>query len=272
MYREVVLVRVSTAAVALAMSVLLTVGCTAGDSKKRPQPPAGAATSGSASSPAPAAATVDLQKAVEELTKTSYRYTMKAGDATGSGSVDQAAKQRSMTVTVAAEGEDYKTEVLILDTETYVRISGLPVAGLDGKKWLRVDLAKIKSFAALGIRDIDDPTGVKTLSRTIATIEKTGERSYKGTLDLSKGSAAFGLDEAAVRQLGEKAKAIPFEATVNDKGKVATWKMTVPPHGSEKEVTYELAFTNHGERFPLTKPASATVTSAPDAVYQMLQA
>jgi hypothetical protein len=267
-------VRVLTAAVALAVSVLLTAGCTGGDNKKRPQPPAGVGPTGAtaSASSAAAAATVDLQKAVEELTKTSYRYTIKAGDANGSGSVDQTAKQRSMTMTVAAEGEDFKTEVLILDTETYVRISGLPVAGLDGKKWLRIDLTKIKSFTALGIRDIDDPTGVKTLSRTIATIEKTGERSYKGTLDLSKGSAAFGLDEAAVRQLGEKAKAIPFEATVNDKGKVATWKMTVPPHGSEKEVTYELAFTNHGEKFPLTKPAAATVTSAPDAVYQMLQA
>jgi len=266
-------VRVSVAVAALAAGVLLTSGCTGGDAKKNP-PPKADGSSGTAASPtssAAAAATNDLQAAVAELTKTSYKYTFKAGDASGSGSVDQTVKHTSMSVTVAAEGEDFKTEVMILDTELYAKISGLPVPGLDGKKWLRIDRSKIKSFAALGIQDIDDPTGVKTLSKTIGTITKTGERSYKGTLDLSRGSAAFGLDEAAVRQLGDKAKAIPFEATVNDKGKLATWKMTVPPHGAEKEVTYELTFTNHGEKFALTKPAAGNVANPPEAVYQMLQ-
>ena len=259
--------------VAVAAGVLLAAGCGSDGDDKGGSNKGGA--SGNQSSPptaaessAAAAATNDLNAAVQELTKTSYRYTMKAGDAAGNGTVDPAAKQSSMTITVV----EFKTEVLIIDPELYARISGLGLPGVDAKKWLRIDRTKIKSFAALGIRDVNDPTGVNTLAKTIATIQKTGDRSYKGTLDLSKGSDAFGLDEAAVRQLAEKARAIPFEATVTDAGKLATWKMTIPAHGAEKETTFDLAYTEHGGTFPLTKPPAGQTANPPQTVYDMLQA
>jgi hypothetical protein len=253
----------------LAVGVLLAAGCSGDDKKKEAQ--AQASASAVAASSAAAVATTDLRAAVGELTKTSYKYTMKAGDASGQGSIDPAAAQRGMTVSISAEGPPFKTELLSLGPELFARISGLPVPGIDGKKWMRIDRSKIKSFGALGIRDIDDPTGVTTLSQTIVTIQKTGDRAYKGTLDLSKGSAAFGLDEAAVRQLAEQAKSVPFEATVNDKSKLASWKMTIPAHGSEKEITFELAYTEHGGSFPLTKPAAGETANPPQTMYDMLQ-
>jgi hypothetical protein len=255
----------------LAAGVLLAAGCgSSGDSGSKK---GGGGTSTKSSAPtaaessAAAAATGDLNAAVQELTKTSYKYSMKAGDASGTGTVDPALKQSSMTITVA----EFKTEVLIIDPELYARITGLPLPGVDAKKWLRIDRTKIKSFAALGIRDVNDPTGVNTLAKTIATIQKTGDKSYKGTLDLSKGSDAFGLDEAAVRQLAEKAKAIPFEATVNDAHKLATWKMTIPAYGAEKETVFELAYSEHGGKFPVTKPAAGQTATPPQTVYDMLQ-
>jgi hypothetical protein len=258
----------SLAVGALAVIVLFAAGCT-GDSKKEAE--AKASASAVAASSAAAVATDDLRTSVSELTNTSYKYTIKAGDANGGGSIDPAIQQRGMNLAVAAEGGQFKIELLLIGPELYVRVAGLPIPGIDANKWLKIDRSKIKSMAALGIRDIDDPTGVKTLSQTIATIQKTGDRSYKGTLDLSKGSAAFGLDEAAVRQLAERAKAVPFEATVNDKGKLATWKMTIPPHGSDKEIAFELAYTDHGGSFPLTKPAAGETANPPQVVYDMLQ-
>jgi hypothetical protein len=254
----------------LAAGVLLAAGCTA--DKNRGEPAAKASASAAASSSAAAAAaTGDLRAAVRELAASSYKYALKAGDASGDGSVDPAAKQTSMSIAVAAEGEQFRTQVLSFDTELFARITGLPLPGLDGRKWLRIDRTKIRSFGALGIKDIDDPTGVKTLSTSIATIEKTGERSYKGTLDLSKGSAAFGLDDVAVRELGTKARAVPFEATVNAAGKLETWKMTIPAHGSEKETPFTLTYSEHGGTFTVSKPAGADVVNPPQAIYDMLQ-
>lgn len=221
-----------------------------------------------AESSAAAAATSDLNAAVQELTRTSYRYSMKAGDASSSGTVDPAVKQSTMTVSVV----EFKTEVLVVDPELYVRIKGLGLPGLDENKWLKIDRAKIKSFAALGINDVNDPTGVNTLAKSVATIQKTGERAYKGTLDLSKGSDAFGLDEAAIRSLAEKARAIPFEATVNEGNRLATWKMTIPAYGAEKETTFDLAYTEHGGSFPVARPPANQTANPPQTVYDMLQA
>ncbi len=255
----------------VATGVLLAAGCGSGDDSGSKKDGGAASTQSSAptaaESAAAAAATTDLNAAVQELTKTSYKYSMKAGDASGTGTMDPVAKQSSMTITVA----EFKTEVLIVDPDLFARISGLPLTGVDAKKWLRIDRTKIKSFAALGIRDVNDPTGVNTLAKTIATIQKTGDRSYKGTLDLSKGSDAFGLDEAAVRQLAERSRAIPFEATVNDAGKLATWKMTIPAYGAEKETPFELAYSEHGGKFPVTKPAAGETANPPQLVYDMLQ-
>lgn len=264
-----------TVAAAVA-SVLLATGCTDDDGPKTSSGAPGAngrnVTDGrpttAAESSAAAAATGDLNAAVQELTRTSYRYSMKAGDAASNGTVDPAAKQSTMTVTVV----EFKTEVLIIDPELYLRIRGLGLPGLDENKYLRIDRAKIKSFAALGIHDVNDPTGVNTLAKTIATIQKTGERSYKGTLDLSKGSNAFGLDEAAIRSLAERARAIPFEATVNEGRKLATWKMTIPAYGAEKETTFDLAYTEHGGSFPVARPPANQTANPPQTVYDMLQA
>jgi hypothetical protein len=254
-------------------AVLLAAGCTSDDepgSGSQAGGPAGTKSSPptAAESSAAAAATSDLNAAVQELTRTSYRYTMKAGDASSNGTVDPAVKQSTMTVSVV----EFKTEVLIIDPELYVRIRGLGLPGLDENKWLKIDRTRIKSFAALGIHDINDPTGVNTLAKTIATIQKTGARSYKGTLDLTKGSDAFGLDDAAIRALAEKARAIPFEATVNEGNKLATWKMTIPAHGAEKETTFDLAYTEHGGSFPVARPPANQTANPPQTVYDMLQA
>ena len=258
-------------AVATAVTaVLLAAGCTDDGPKTSSKPPGSTKSSApsAAESAAAAAATSDLNAAVQELTRTSYKFSMKAGDAASTGTVDPKTKQNSITVTVV----EFKTEVLLVDPEVYARITGLPLPGVDPAKWLKIDRTKIKSFGALGIHDLNDPTGVNTLAKTIATIQKTGDRAYKGTLDLSKGSDAFGLDAAAVRALAEKARAIPFEATVNEGNKLATWKMTIPAYGSEKETTFDLAFTEHGGSFPITKPPANQTANPPQTVYDMLQA
>ena len=256
-------------------AVLLAAGCTDDGPKTSSGAPGANGTAGTngkptsaAESSAAAAATSDLNAAVQELTRTSYKYSMKAGDAASNGTVDPAAKQSTMTVTVV----EFKTEVLIVDPELYVRIRGLGLPGLDENKWLKIDRTKIKSFAALGINDVNDPTGVNTLAKSIATIQKTSDRAYKGTLDLSKGSDAFGLDEAAIRSLAEKARAIPFEATVNEGNKLATWKMTIPAYGAEKETTFDLAYTEHGGSFPVARPPANQTANPPQTVYDMLQA
>jgi hypothetical protein len=46
--------------------------------------------------------------------------------------------------------------------------------------------------------------------------------------------------------------------------------MVIPAHGTEKETPFELAYSEHGGKFPIDKPAGAV--EPPAAVYDILQA
>jgi hypothetical protein len=254
---------------ALGAGVALAAGCTGrGDDGTANLPSAPDSASASAAASAAVQAGGDLRTAVRELTANSYRYTLKAGDTSGSGAVDPVAKAADLTLAVAAE---FSIQARVIGTDYYAKITGLDMPGVDGRRWLHIDATKVKSLASLGIADVNDPSGVGAAAGTIATIEKTGDRSYRGTLDLTKGAAGLGMDEVAVRQLGPQARSVPFEATLNEQGRVATWKITIPAYGSQKQTVYEVTYTDHGARSDVRRPPAGEISEAPDAVYQMLQ-
>jgi hypothetical protein len=47
--------------------------------------------------------------------------------------------------------------------------------------------------------------------------------------------------------------------------------MTIPAYGAEKETSFQLAYSDHGGKFPVTKPAAANRRNPPQVVYDMLR-
>jgi hypothetical protein len=265
-------VRISGALAVLSLgaAIALTSGCTGG---RTATGPAGSNASASASGAAAQAQAVDqLAAAVRGLTTDAYRYTVQAGDTNGNGFLDPDQNTASLSVGIAAEGEPYKVDALVLDKDYYVKLSGFPVAGVNSTRWFHVAGAKIKSLAAVGIKDINDPTGASNLTTSVASVRKSGDRSFTGTLDLTKGSNGIGLDDVAVAQLGDKVTSVPFEATVNNEGRLERWKMTIPASGASEAISYEVGYSDFGRVPTLSRPPASEVAEAPEAVYQMLRA
>lgn len=248
--------------VGLAVSILLAGGC--GDDKEKKSGDEKATAS-------PVSASAELTSAVEALSKATYKYTIKMTDVTGSGAVDAQANQATFTLSIMDEGDEFRSEVVILGQELYLKISGLPLPGLDGSKWYQVDRSKAKSLSSLGIENVDDPIGAKSLAQTFVTVEKTGDRAFKGTLDLTKGGETWGIDKEGAAELGDKAKAIPFQATTTAQGQLASLKMTIPAYGGDPETAIDVTFTDHGAKLDLKKPPSNEVVKAPDSIYDMLE-
>jgi hypothetical protein len=264
-------VRISRAMAVLSLgtAIALTSGCTGGG---RATPSAGSNASASASAAAAQAQAGDqLAAAVRGLTAESYRYTVNAGDTNGSGLLDPRRSTASLSVGIAAEGEPYKVDALVLDKDYYVKFSGLPVAGVNSNQWLHVAGGKIKSLAAVGIKDINDPSGASNLSTSVASVRKSGDHSFTGTLDLTRGSNGIGLDDVAVAQLGDKVGSVPFEASVNNEGRLERWKMTIPASGASQAISYEVGYSDFGRVPALNRPPANEVAEAPEAVYKMLQ-
>jgi hypothetical protein len=210
-----------------------------------------------------------LKASTKDVASTSHKVTAKDSTKDVIASADQSASAASLSASFEEEGVKFNVDFLIIGNERYVKIAGLPIPGIDSKKWMRFDMSKVKDPSNGGPEDMKDPAALKAFTEAIVTAESTGERSYKGTVDASKATDAGLFDTDVISGLGDKAKSVPFEATLDDKGRLSTIKIMVPAYGSTKEDTINATVSGYGST-TLAKPATADVVEAPETVYQIL--
>jgi len=251
----------------LAASVLLVAGC--GD----------AADDAGTKAPATAAATTAASptgQLTAAAAKTSAgAYTFKAMDATVEGSIEGAIDPASSVATsklsVAIDNTTKLTiESLYVGGSYYVKVSGLPIPGIDGKKWLKADPAKISAGNPLGLGNAKDPIGLADMPASIATAQSTDGKAFTGTLDLTKKAWGPLDDTDMIKGLGDSAKTVPFTATVDSAGHLAQLKVSVPAYGDTAASDTAVTFADFGKPVTATAPATADVIDAPASLYDML--
>jgi hypothetical protein len=227
---------------------------------------------GAGASPTPSptlSALEQLKASTKDLTSTSHKFSAKDSSKEVTGASDPAANAASLTAAFSEQGMKFTIDFLFYGTDRYVKITGLPLPGVDGKKWMRIDLTKIKDPSKTGPADVKDPAALKAFTDAIVTAEKTGDRTYKGTVDATKATDEGIFDKDVITGLADKAKAVPFEATLDEKGRLSTLKVSVPAFGNTKEDTINATVSDYGTT-TIAKPAAADVVDAPAAVYQIL--
>ena len=137
-----------------------------------------------------------------------------------------------------------------------------------GKTWFRVDPSRISSTGALGISSTKDPTGIRALAATAPSSITVSGRSYRGTVDLTKVAHWGPVNTAQLAQLGPAARAVPFEASVDDQGRLATMKVAIPGSGAIPANAVTATFSDFGVKVPVDRPAGAE--PLPDTLYAML--
>lgn len=165
----------------------------------------------------------------------------------------------SLTMTFLAFGED----------EPYARITTKPasVATRLGvpKKWLALNPARVAKFddSPLSYAGEIDPLGMGGLIEHSSDVVRDGS-AFTGTVDLTKiDEDESVITSANLERLGDKAKAVPFEAVIDEKsGNLTSLKIKVPA-GKACTLTYE----KFGEVKSLSAPKAK---KAPAAVYAML--
>ncbi|MEU4692616.1 hypothetical protein [Actinoplanes sp. NPDC023714] len=143
-----------------------------------------------------------------------------------------------------------------------------------GKSWYAADPAELTDFAdsPLSYNDETDPLGAGVLIGTATDVARSGDGVFTGTADLSEIAAAHPvLKEEEVEQLGDKAKSVPFEATVDAKsGHLAELAVKIPSAGKVKGGTCTIAYTGYDATKALTEPAAGDVKKATANVYDLL--
>jgi hypothetical protein len=255
------------AALVVLTALALAAGCTGGDGAAPAGSPAGAAP-GRATGPA----ADELTAAARKTASDSYRYTVDLGPgARGEGAADPAARAASVKMVVEAEDAAISTETLAVGADHYLRFTGLDLPGLGGGKWMHLDAGKVSGGRMLGVRNAADPTGTIALTGTATSVQKTGDRGYKGSLDLTRGDVSAVVDAATLGRLAGRAKSVPFEATVDEQGRLVSFGYTLPAVGEEKAAPMTVRYSGFGAKVTLQKPAPAEVVEAPESVYALLQ-
>jgi hypothetical protein len=260
---------------------------------------AGAPTAQETRSTIPADPKQALTASTRELQKGNYTFSHANHEQTVKGAMHLPSRSMGASTTMTGE-EKGNVDVRYVDPDGYVKIkvnslSEFDEAGdldelaadpetaklaesikqmklmLSGEKWLHVDPAKIrnKDDFTLGLEN-PDMTGSGHLMAAVVTAQKTAEREYAGTLDATKvATLDTPFDGEILKAIGDKAKALPFKASLDEQGRLVKLVLDVPAGGKIPAHQQTTEITGYGTATAQQKPAAAEVMEMPEDSYDM---
>jgi len=254
-------------AVALtAFAALATTACTNAPS------PAGTPT------PTKAATTV-LEEAAAKASGQSFKYTLTYGEqVTGDGDQDAAGTSSSRNITVkdATTGLTIKANGLIFPDAVYVKVdlgpmtAQVPGLGSLGDKWMIVDKAKVGDTGIAAFLTSTESNKADAYIKGVVTAEQISPTEIKGTMDLAKSASGLASPQE-LAALGDEAKNVPFNVTLDADGRISKIVMKMPKVGDFAAADLTTTFSNYGAPVEIPKPAAEEAVPAPEMIYLFLQ-
>lgn len=251
-------------------AVLGLAGCTADG--EQPQAPGGSSTGPSAvgrtaSTAVAADARGALVAGAAKLGEDSLKITMEmAGALSMAGVMDPRAGTARMSLELGALGAANQFEIIKIDNDLYLR--GKLVGGDGAQPWKHVDAAKLARGSTFDVMPEADPTGATSLVAAMTSVERSGERGFTGTLDLTK---APRYSQGNLRQLGAKATKVPFTAATDAQGRLTELTLDLAglgPGVGEIKSTY----SDFGTPVAVEPPPSTQVGELPADLSGLLNA
>jgi len=257
--------------VLLVVTVAAAGGCGVADAVKDAGAPASAK---------PLAPRDALLESLPDASTGSFRFTITGGEAPTAGEID--AGRQSYRVGFRYRepeaGFTLLSDFLVVKKQSWIKIRFTDAEGLTGlpklpKKWMLIDPAKVKSDDVPVAYDNEtDPGEAGAVLRAIVDVKQTGAGHFAGTTDLTRKGESDIVDDARLKALGERAKAVPFEATVDGQGRLTSAVVKIPAAGKAKATRYVITYAGYGSTpTPAVPPADEQLPATRDA-YKLLNA
>jgi hypothetical protein len=141
-----------------------------------------------------------------------------------------------------------------------------------GKYWMHFDKTRVKGDAAKDF-DIDlsdaDVTGITDIIGAVTTAQGDAH-AMTGTIDGSKVTGDEGLLSADdIEDAGAAAASVPFTATLDDQGRLASFELDMPKSGDTPAGKWALQISGYGQQKAQQKP-TGNVQEMPEQVYSSL--
>ncbi|BCJ51734.1 hypothetical protein Asp14428_32090 [Actinoplanes sp. NBRC 14428] len=254
----------------LALGVLAAAGCGATGAGDR-----------APGKPAPAGPKEQLLGALPDRHTGAFHFRVRGGTQPMQGVLD--AGKKAFRIDVSEKDPDLgftlSMKFLVVDETTWMKVNFSGTEGLTGlprlpKKWMLLDPSRIddKDDAPLEYDGETDPGEAGAVLRAIVDVRSTGPGTYAGTTDLTRQGEAGIVTDEVLRALGAKAKAVPFEATVDAQGRLTSTIVKVPAAGKTKPADYAVTYDGYGTVESPSEPAPAEQQKATKDAYAMLNA
>lgn len=259
--------------IAATSAVLAVTGCTVNGSP-------GAGSSSAASAPGsatPADARQAFAASLAPLSDTPFHVTVTGGTLTGAGDVDPTQKNMRMAlmVTQTNGSNPVKVNVLTVGDQMWLKLdltgTKTPDAAALSAKWLHVDTARLGPQSRAGIASGTGPVDTTKLADAVSNVQRVDATHYSGTIDLTR-DASPGIQQGTIDALGDKAKAIPFQATVDGQNRLTQLQITIPAVGDQPQQVITTTYGAYGTPVTVTPPPASQVVQAPSFIYQLFKA
>ena len=211
-----------------------------------------------------------LAAAIADLSTTSYavELTSPGDDSREVGVVDP----RTHTGSLNATASSGTLDAVMMSPDVWVRLDlGAANAqlGIKSESWMKIDTTKVAHPKALPF-DLSDFSDALDLGGLLAgvTAERTDANSFTGTIDLTRATGVSAPDPDVVAKAGDKAKSVPFHATVDDQGRLT--RIKIDGGSINPDLAMEISFSDYGAAPGVTRPNDNEIVPTPDAVYQLL--
>jgi hypothetical protein len=165
------------------------------------------------------------------------------------------------------------TRVIGTDMFTKIEVDGAAPPGIDPDKWMRLDMTKLPPNNSLGLQPGQlEPAGAARFLKAAAKAEWVDDHRIRGTIDLDKADGPGGLNLNDVLEPEQRAKGLPFEATIDDEGRLTTMVLDVPAVRDRPAGKITTTYSDFGLPVPVAEPPANEVVEAPERVYGIFSA
>jgi hypothetical protein len=230
--------------------------------------------------PAPTSTTpldpkLKLIDAVPDEKDAAYQFAVTGGDLPTTGVLDAPHQAALIKIDQHQTNPDFNLAIttLMVGKQTWVKMAITPrPAGLPKlpKSWQLLDAAKVKDKSGIGYDGSTDLGYAQLLVQKATGIKETSPGHFAGATDLTQSTEADIVDAKTLAKLGDKAKAVPFTATIDAKGNLTSLIAKIPAAPGIKAKTYSIKYFGFGATADLAAPAAGEQQQAASVIYQML--
>lgn len=213
-----------------------------------------------------------LLASTKSLATSTYKFTIKSAGLTGNGAADPTNKTAKATATGQMDGVSLKVDFIQIANDLYAKLDLGPVTsqlGIQTDKYYHADASKLGDATSMPFGDTGQPVDANGLLAGLNDVKTTDGKHFTGTIDATKMTGDEALDSDAVSKAGDKAKSIPFTATLDDQGRLTD--LNVDGSSIDPQLAIEVTLSDYGSATGISKPDASQVTEAPDSVLQFLK-